>query len=54
MKDIKDVLLYLARHVPAGHRELAAMERAIHEAFAPPPDAAQHAAPAGDGAAPQG
>jgi Flp pilus assembly protein TadB len=35
METLKDVLLYLARHVPAGHAELAAMERIIGEAFEP-------------------
>jgi hypothetical protein len=44
---LKDVLLYLARHVPAGHTELAAMEAAIEAAFTPQPAPAPPESPAG-------
>ena len=33
MDTLKDVLLYLARHVPAGPADLAAMEAVIEQAF---------------------
>ncbi len=37
MDTLEDVLLYLARHVPAGPAELAAMEAIIGEAFTAQP-----------------
>lgn len=37
MDTLEDVLLYLARHVPAGHTELARMEQIIRDAFAAEP-----------------
>jgi len=45
MDTLKDVLLYLARHVPAGPAELAAMEAVIEGAFEPQPAPADPAAP---------
>jgi hypothetical protein len=43
METLQDVLLYLARHVPAGPADLAVMERIIGEAFTaqPAPPAAE-------------
>jgi hypothetical protein len=37
METLKDVLLYLARHVPAGMNELAAMEQVIERELGAPP-----------------
>ncbi len=46
METMEDVLLYLARHVPAGPAELAAMEAIIGEAFTAQPAPAEAEQPA--------
>jgi len=47
METLQDVLLYLARVVPASAADLAAMERIIGEAFAAQPAPEQPGQPAG-------